>query len=664
MTDPNYMAQAQVSRFEHETPAIIVETKSEEFIRDQIMETWRMSYEHRRPHYERFMRYYRLYRSWLNPRLDPEEWRSRLFIPLPFAQLETIEPRVMSVYFGKNELMHVAANLPQFEPFEEGVQLYINNRLMNTMKQFWPFLAGTKSAMLYGDMFMKQGYEDIWARQDTRVPMTIEDPFTGEKMVVGSRIVKNKPIAISTGPYSDNVDNFDLSWVPARDLQLSDGIFHVTRRTLFKLRQESEMGMFSSPDKVANIREGDGIDPDTDEFYARRMETSTRGYSWASGHDVIPYQRAQHHVIEAQMHLDLGLGRYRKIIAHVVDMKHLINVEEFWSPDGKWTYLRTPYTDVPGEDTGIGLMEQLENITYAINDEFNIAQDNALRILNQTYLMDPTLFLSPDQFETRPGGIHPVIPGGLEKGRIPLMPIEERDLPKSYYDARGFLIDLAQRVTGVSDYFSGLNTAAAKNLNQTATGVSILHEQAASRTELFFQQLHHGYWNPLCQRVLCYDQEYMDVEEWVRVTGKPGMDWFQVTPDKLLGSYDFNFANNYAQKNEAKERDDFMVFYKLLLEAAGMGIIQPLNMGGIYDFDELHRRAFDLLGQKNISSIIKQMTNPLQAAAAGGMPPEQLLAMGFDPLDMASQMPGQGQLPMAQGAADKAGYTDEGMAAR
>lgn len=324
----------------------IDEAKALSDVREHFERSWNFL----RPFWDRYLRFYKLYRGFIAPKTRP--WRANIFVPIPFANVEHGLATMMEAYFSSPPLNKV---------FPREGNDYRSAMIMEAylawedddMSIFLPTHETTKELLTYGTGWSKVYWD--WGSNRNQV---------------------------------DSVSVFNLLPDPSCEtLDDAEWIQHRALRSPGYLKRMAEMGVYEiTPGEIDSLAEA-GLG------YTMQGEQLLQSV----GLDARP-DRKRVEVIE-EWRLDGSLivvfnrqkvvrARIRRVFPHQ------------WYPFVRWI----DHT-VPHELLGIGELEVIEKLVDEIVDMRNQRLDIVSLLINNVLIASKMAAIDPDDLVMRPGQI-------------------------------------------------------------------------------------------------------------------------------------------------------------------------------------------------------------------------------------------------------------------
>lgn len=561
---------------------------------------------------DRWMRYYRMYRSWGGKRLA-NDWRSHVWMPVSFYVIETIVPRLVA-QLPKMTVMPVGP-----EDSEGAKQMeYLLDYVTSQSDLYLELVKAFKSSLMYGTGILKTMYDEKYAMNVYREPV-MQPSFmpvpTGERDLNGNPIMEDmpmgetpvldengqpetklvrKPIIKYAGPAAEAVDIFDF-FVSPEGTSMEDAAYTIHRvyRTVDHIERMAEQGHYHLPD------------PDSWESFVNAQQ--------------------QYPMQERLSEVGLGPGAMSQNAKNT----KLIELREIWTDEvvmtsasgelllraernpfahGEKPFVRIVDHMVPHEFWGIGELEPLEGIQDTMNALWNSRIDNVKLVLNKMFAVSVDYLVDMKDLQMRPGGVV-----RLREG-VPInQAIEGIDLGEvtsSSYQEANEMERMSEKVSGVSAYQMGTDSPA---LNRTATGVALISEQGNTRFAHKVRISELTGLRRLAKHFGTILQQYMPEQMVVRILGPGGQYlWSTVTAESIEGAFDYNIEAESASQTESIRREQTLGLFELL---AGMPQVN------IY---RLVQDVLETFGRKDIQSyLLPPEAMMQQQMLMQGGPPDQ-----------------------------------------
>lgn len=225
-----------------------------------------------------------------------------------------------------------------------------------------------------------------------------------------------------------------------------------------------------------------------------------------------------------------------------------------------------------------------------------------------------------------------------------ISPVPTVITPPEFFDQSAMITNDLDRVSGVSDYQRGAQTA----IKRTATEAAMIQDAANARAQDRLAKV-EGILAEVAERVVGLMQQYLDGERVARIVTMPIKGWVNYDPDRIKGKFDFEVIGGSTEpQNETFRRQS-----ALQIVDASMPFIQAgvVNMPALYQ--ELMRKGFGIKdAERFIMQPQEQGPPPGQGGPPPGGPPLPGMEQGPPPMppqeltpDMFAQMAGGGGAP-------------------
>lgn len=227
--------------------------------------------------------------------------------------------------------------------------------------------------------------------------------------------------------------------------------------------------------------------------------------------------------------------------------------------------LHMPYTKVPGDTYGYGLIERISDLNEGINVFTNMITDNWNMGINRRYAYDTQADIDHEQLDqgNTPGGKVGVTgnPANVLMA-LPFFTPNAND-----YQILDIYRNMIEMASGVSDFYAkGIGSPTG---NRTSSGISQVINESGFVFKRFISNFEIQVLQPLCEIVAALIQQYGTAEMEYDITGQmPGIPKYGRVPlASIIGSYSFDFVGaNYATGKVVKQRN-LMAFYNIAMQS-------------------------------------------------------------------------------------------------
>ncbi len=542
----------------------------------------------RAQHEKDWDRFFLLYRSWVAK--DDGDWRSRVFMPIPFYVIETVLPKLI-------------AQLPGFVVNPVGPDdvdaAYAMEDLINWAAEasgsgqnegtlYEELVKSFKQALKYGTGIMKT-YHNVLdypvkrSRQTTQaisvpMPQPVIDPETGQPLMDpdGNPVVDVANVELGQlpsgyehsveqevrydGPAAESVDIYNF-WPAPEATSIEDARFviHRTFKSVPYVRAMVNQGIYKFPEGM-DVK---AFATTPDEPHRRRM--AKLGFD--SPHD--PSQLVvEVHEFWTEDKLVTMLNRSKVVRCDVSPFEH-----------GEKPFVRITDHYQEHEFWGIGEIEPIQHLVELMNTEVNSRIDNWKLILNSMFAVNVDHVFDQRDLVMRPGGIIRMREPGMPINQV-MQRIDLGDVTDNAYVEVEQTQKMIEMVTGVSAYTAGADSP---TLNDTATGVSLITEQGNTRFALKMTLNELAGLKRLGRHFGSILQQFMPPEMTVRVIGQEGQAEFtKVTQESILGALDYDIESQSTSQTESIRREQDLTLLQLL-----SGAVDPATGLPYIDMKEL-----------------------------------------------------------------------------
>lgn len=316
----------------------------------EIRDHFEQSYNFLRPFWDRYLRFYKLYRGFTTPKSRP--WRANIFIPIPFANVEHGLATMMEAYFGSpplNKVFPREGNDYRAAMLMESYMAWEDD----DMSIFLSAHETTKELLLYGTGWQKIYWD--WGSNRNQVDDVSVFNFFPD-------------------PSCETPD--DAEWLQHRALR-SPGY----------LKRMAQMGVYDIDEKEIDTFSYEGL------AYTLQGEQLLASV----GLDARPQRRRIEVIEEWRMDGSLIVVLNRRKVVRARTGRAFPHP---WYPFVRWI----DHT-VPHELLGIGELEVIEKLVEEIVDMRNQRLDIVSMIINNVLIASKMAGIDPDDLVMRPGQV-------------------------------------------------------------------------------------------------------------------------------------------------------------------------------------------------------------------------------------------------------------------
>lgn len=229
---------------------------------------------------------------------------------------------------------------------------------------------------------------------------------------------------------------------------------------------------------------------------------------------------------------------------------------------------------------------------------------------------------------------------GDDDPKSAITPLPAAITPPEFFDQSAMISQDIDRISGVSDYQRGAQTA----IKRTATEAAMIQDAANARAQDRLQKI-EGILSEAGKRVVQLLQQYVDGQQVARIVTMPVRGWFNFDPDRIQGEFDYEVVGGSTEpQNETFRRQSAM-------QTVDMSI--PFIEHGIVNLPALYQKLLrDGMGMKDAERFILDPTQ--QPQPQGGPGPAQPGPGGPSPAPQALPPGGQPPTPAPDGLAPQA----------
>lgn len=529
-------------------------------------------------HEQRIIRYdraYRTYRALPDPRAaEIPDWRSR--VRVPYAQ-GTIDTALVNIVTGSPRCLVLPRHpddVQNAKALQNLLDYFVAEDHLSEKQALF-----AQQGLIFGVTVAKNHW------------LYTESPKTSWETVQGMNGMPVRRQTTSTvvtrdGPCFQPWDVYNVWWDPnARDVDSARYVVlreYRTKAELLEQRYDTDTGI--------------GLYDNLDELFAtgdtaQRQATSQESYLGSTDNK----RKGTFEILEVWTDRTLTVIGNRRVI-----LRQIAN--PYWH--GKKPIVIAQTRPDLFEMQGIPETDLVADIQAAAQTLQNMTIDS----LHMTVMVGATYregsVVDPNMLALRPNFRWAVQDHG------DVQPFQMPQLDRNVFEERTRLLGDMERVTGITAYLSGADSA---TVNQTtATGVAAL--QGAANTLLRFKaaQIHDKGYQRTFEQWGEMIQQFLDHDVWVEITGPEGEKaWQSITPQDVVGSFHYRLEGSEEAITRQQERNEAIGLLNALAPYVQMGKVNP---------DPIIQRvalSFDVADPESLT-VAQQPQLPPAAPSFGG----------------------------------------------
>jgi hypothetical protein len=602
----------------------------------------------RRSKEDKWRKYHRAYRNWVDRTSGASGWRSAVPIPYVFSIIENLVPRMV-------------AQLPWFTAMPVGPEDVIPAKAMELKLRYsaervnlhLELILAIKSALKFGTGIVKTFYAQEFSKAYEMVPMVREVLLSEPELAPDGSPVTDmdgntqmtqvptqepvldemgNPVMVAEpyeylkyqGPSASWVDIFNFWPAPdATDIQGARYVIQRSYRELSELQDLIDAGVYRLPSHISTI----------DELFTSEEESGKEIRESEIGEDGDSDDTTRRPVEL----LEFWFRSSNRVVT-IANRTAVIRSQEnpFWH--GEKPFVRFVDYLLEGEFWGAGEAEAVEGLQDLANALVNQRIDNVRLTMDRMFAVNTKALEDERDLVVRPGAIVRVSGDYLPSEAI--MPLDLGDVNSSAFEEAAEVERLIERTSGVSDFTLGTEE---EGVNRTATGVSLMTESGNTKVALKVKQMELMALLPLARHWGSIVQQFTEEEEFIRLLGPNGQWLFAtITPEGVQGALDYTIETMSSTQTETVAKEQAMT---LLQTVSG---VMPQAV------PQLVKDTLEAFGKKNLLPYftgmpdLELMQQMMMTDEFGNIIPfpQNQAVMG--------QVPGPGAAGSQQGASDQA----------
>ena len=573
-------------------------------------------------HYDKYRsdwgQYYKRYRSILDSSTSKDyyAWRNELFIPATASGVDGLVFNLALTLFGSTPFYDVApreANDVSRALLAKELISYCFDKSKFKMEFSGNFI---KQLSIYGTSFGKVVQRDITRTTKKKKPINEPDLF-GNEVPTGETEVETEDEVVYSGPVFETIDIFDLIVSPdARSLS-DTWVIHRTVKTLGELKALMKKGIYKNVGDLEMLIENKNS---ADTQYDRgRKESTGLPSAWGD-------EPGDLRTIELLEYWD----KRRENVTTIAGRLKVIRDTE--NPLGIDPFVSASLWALPFEIYGIGIPEKCLDLQDQLNAEVNQRLDNRNLRQNLILKVQRGNNVNYNSLDTRPGAVWLM---------DDINAVQEVNVPDtssaSSFTEESLLKQEIEEVTGITKYSKGSGVGGDRT---TATEASLVARAGSKGFAYMVMLIEESALKPIIEKYYQLIETFMEDEQVIRVAGEKGMEFVNVRPQDIKGSYDFipQGTTELVDKN-------LKVQYLIQMLSIAKDD-QTLNRQAVY------KKIWEALGQKDFTDLFTgapQMPMSLDAKG-GGMNPTNAGRQTASPASgVRAGSPQEGAIPIGMG---------------
>lgn len=496
---------------------------------------------------EKWLRAYRLYRSYKKPLPKEDEDLSNIFVPKTFSDIESITPRIVMATIARRPWVEIK---PRAQDDVQRAKLVskIIQAQFDKQGMFQKLVTFYKQALLYGTSPGKIFWRYEARRQRVR--------RFADRIVAGVNLTKLMGFSQRTWEEWEEVVEYDDPWFepidifnffPDPDGKTIEEMGWIIEREWVSREDMERAGVYDNiPEAVRTTKDPSQSRPDeerlaqiglggtrmssprTRPILLLHMWTNDRVITVANGSVVVRDQRGD----------DYPFHHGRKPFVAIVD------------------------TPVPNEFWGIGTVEAIADLQEELNSWRNLRMDNAKLAVHRMFAASRFANINPRDLRWRPGGV--IWVDDLQDVSKVIKVIDVPDITHSAYLEDERLNRDIEETNAVGDFVRGSLTPT----QRTATEIQQMVMGTSARVDLKVRLIAEMGLKEIARHFLMLNRQFLVEERAVRYIGNNRREeWITVTPGDLQVPFDDLIpaaSNVESWANQIETRHDILRFLQIL----------------------------------------------------------------------------------------------------
>jgi hypothetical protein len=579
---------------------------------------------------ELWIRCYKRYRNYVDQLVDakgkPITDRSNISIPYSFTQVETILPRLVETLFAARPYVTVFGREAEDEFNADNMETLLDWQMNERMDIQRIFKTGLKELCIYGTGIAYS----VWKLKEREVIKKQLQPVLDEEdnptyETDGVTPVQDwQPTQMSEKEYDDpDVRFIDIMsfFVDPNGENIDDARYagHVSYECKEYINEMVKQGLWDvNWDFIRN------------DFRSNQARADRMGAVGLPNSDENPDYSDENGIYEVHHYWE--------------DDKYVVIINRSWvaaeTENPYWhkkkPYNKEVYCEVPHEFYGMGIIEMIGDLQDELNNERNMRIDFRSFLLRRMFKVRRGANIDRRQLVFKQGGIIEV------DDMDDLDEMGVSDVPSSTFTEEQTIKQDMQDTSGAHDVVMGTSSS-----SETATSTMSKDNNASMRFKLVISSVEKSLLVGVSRLMMQLNQQFMDTDKVMRVTGEKGAKWVRLSPEDIQGEFDLTAAGSSVEPQANKE-----AFKQRMVELFGIVSNNPIMQQHPDKIMALLQKVFEAFDIKNTDSLLPteqdmQGTMAQQAVQQfiAGLPPElqQVLTQFMQP--SAPMMPDENATP-------------------
>ena len=555
------------------------------FCRDELRRSKRWRINKTNNYDDAWRRYIALYKG---EHYDAKSGTDQLTVNLIFSTINTMAPAV-AINYPK---FVVKARKPESAP-QAIITEEVLNYLWRTHSYQREFRLAVDDWLLVGHSWLKVGYKSVKEPEvkpaDPPTDISTQDEGADEGIddrddVEGN--VESEMLVEEDRPFVERISPFDMYVDP--DARHPKEMRWIAQRT-WRAVQDVQVDSRYSPTQRKRVSASSWSRWDSQDGDARTSGDSRGGddkpdtgvISYA---EVIEFYDIKRNKVSTFSVDGTGDGQESGFLIKPKKMPY-----SFGSP-----FVMMRNYEIPDHMYPMGDVQQIESLQMELNETRN-QMLNYRKKFRRAWVYSKDLFdrdgiqaLESDQDNV----MIPVM--GDENPASAIAPVPAAITPPEFFDQSAMISNDLDRVSGISDYQRGAQTA----IKRTATEAAMIQDAANSRAQDRLAKV-EGVLSELGERIIGLMQQYVTGDQVARIVTMPTKAWINYDSDRIQGQFDYEVAAGSTEpQNETFRRQSAMQLVDVSMPFMQAGFV---NEPALYQ--ELLSKGF---GISDAQRLIKQ----------------------------------------------------------
>lgn len=553
----------------------------------------------------------------LNREDSGEPQYTTVLIPYGTALVMTAQTYWSSVYLNRNPVFQFSGRNKASQLKEKAVEAIIDYQ-MQVGQMLAPLYGWIRDMPHYGLAVIGQ----YWDKETITISSIEEENETFLGIPVPGKVRKVKRFKTIPGYSGSRLYNvrpyefFPDPRVPVWQFEKGEFVGRATTSSWNDLIRKQNVAGYMNLEMLKKIKvRGDLYRETGGTNIILPADATENARSWSSIDDIGYFNLLEMYIDLIPNEWGLGTGKQpEKWFFVLAEDELVICARPMGCIHNRFPFFVQEYEIDPYQLTPKSMYEYTTPLNNILTWLFETHLQNVRKVINDQFIVDPSKLVMKDVLDPKAGKLWRLRPEAYGTDpRLAAHQFQVVDVTQSHMKDAEIVMDLMQRYTGVNENMMGLVNPGGR---KTATEIRSSNTLGVNRLKTVAEYNAALGWSPLAQVLVQETQQWYDEEQEFRITGTPEKGTIKVTPNEIVGFYD------YVPVDGTMPIDRFAMANMMREIMVDVGRIGPAAQG--FNFMAWIEEIANIQGLKHFDRFkIQVAPQPLltQQAAAGNIVP-------------------------------------------